>query len=222
MNAMSKWTMALVLATVPVSAVITAQAARAAVTFATLYNFCSQPDCADGKGGSLSLIQATDGNLYGTTELGGTGGPDGAGAGTAFKYIPGGTLSTLHTFCSVSGCPDGQSPVGLMQAPNGDFYGTTTTGGANGGGTIFSLSVGLGPFVQAQTTSGEVGTNVVILGTDLTGATGVTFNGTVATFTVVSASEITTTVPVGATTGYVEVTAPGGTFKSNTKFQVTP
>jgi hypothetical protein len=67
-----------------------------------------------------------------------------------------------------------------------------------------------------------VGAAVAILGTDLTSATGVTFNGTTAAFSIVSASEITTTVPTGATTGFVEVTTSGGTLKSNTKFKVTP
>ncbi len=67
-----------------------------------------------------------------------------------------------------------------------------------------------------------MGTAVRILGTDLTGATSVTFNGTAATFTVVSRSEITTTVPTGATTGTVEVTIPSGTLNSNTEFSVTP
>jgi len=67
-----------------------------------------------------------------------------------------------------------------------------------------------------------VGAAVKILGTNLTGATSVTFNGTAATFTVVSKSEITTTVPAGATTGTVEVTTSRGTLKSNTKFRVTP
>ena len=45
--------------------------------------------------------------------------------------------------------------------------------------------------------SGKVGQTIKILGTDLTGATSVTFNGTAATFTVVSATEITATVPTG-------------------------
>jgi hypothetical protein len=69
---------------------------------------------------------------------------------------------------------------------------------------------------------GQVGAKVTILGTDLTGATSVTFNRTAATFTVVSASEITTTVPTGATSGTVQVTTPGGTLTSNASFVVKP
>jgi len=80
--------------------------------------------------------------------------------------------------------------------------------------------VGLGPFVETQTTSGKVGTAVKILGNNLTGSTSVTFNGTVAVFTVKSASEITTTVPTGATTGTVQVITPGGTLSSNIPFRV--
>jgi hypothetical protein len=94
-------------------------------------------------------------------------------------------------------------------------------GGANNDGTVFSLSVGLGPFVETQPTSGKVGAAVKILGTDLTGATRVTLNGTAAVFKVVSASLITTKVPTGATTGTVEVTTPKGTLKSNVVFRVT-
>jgi len=61
---------------------------------------------------------------------------------------------------------------------------------------------------------------VKILGTDLTGASSVTFNGTAATFKVVSSSEITTNVPAGATSGVVKVVTPGGTLTSNAVFQV--
>lgn len=53
-------------------------------------------------------------------------------------------------------------------------------------------------FSVEQPTSGKVGAAVKILGTDLTGATSVTFNGMEATFTVVSSSEITTKIPAGA------------------------
>ncbi len=68
---------------------------------------------------------------------------------------------------------------------------------------------------------GRTGASIGILGTDLTGATSVTFNGsTSATFTVASPSLITTTVPAGATTGTVQVVTPGGTLSSNAPFRV--
>ncbi|HEV3275536.1 MAG TPA: IPT/TIG domain-containing protein, partial [Terriglobia bacterium] len=59
-----------------------------------------------------------------------------------------------------------------------------------------------------------------ILGTNLTTATSVTFNGTPATFNVVSSSLITTTVPAGATSGKVQVVTPVGTLTSNVPFRV--
>ena len=190
----------------------------------TLYSFCAQSGCADGNVPNTGLVLATDGNFYGTTYLGGAS-PFG-GAGTVFKITPGGTLATLYSFCAQSGCTDGNAPSpGLAQATNGDFYGTTINGGANGiygYGTVFSLSAGLGPFVKTQTTSGKVGAVVKILGSDLTGATSVSFNGTAATFTVVSRFLITTTVPAGASSGEVQVVTPSGTLSSNVPFRVLP
>jgi uncharacterized protein (TIGR03437 family) len=60
------------------------------------------------------------------------------------------------------------------------------------------------------------------MGTTLTGATSVTFNGTAAVFKVASNSEITTTVPKKATTGTVLVVTPSGTLSSNLNFVVSP
>src|SRR6266513_2857894 len=57
--------------------------------------------------------------------------------------------------------------------------------------------------------SGPVGTTVTISGTNFTGATAVTFNGTNATFTVIAATSIQAAVPAGATTGPISVTTPG-------------
>jgi len=74
--------------------------------------------------------------------------------------------------------------------------------------------------VETQTAFGKIGSSVVILGTNLTGATSVTFNGAAAEFTVVSSSEIIATVPAGATTGPVVVTTPNGTLRSNKTFRV--
>jgi uncharacterized repeat protein (TIGR03803 family) len=240
----------------------------------TLYSFCAEAACADGDAPLAGLVQATDGNFYGTTPSGGVSAECNRGCGTAYKINWAGTLTVLYSFCGCSE-DEGQAPVaGLVQATDGNLYGTTygaiastwgtvfritpggtltklhafngaTDGGSpysglvqatNGGlygattglgivgptenGTVFALSGGLKPFVETLPTSGKVGRTVIILGNNLTGATSVTFNSTSATFTVVSDTEIKTTVPTGATTGTVEVTTPSGTLKSNVVFHV--
>lgn len=80
--------------------------------------------------------------------------------------------------------------------------------------------MGLEPFVQADPVLGRVGYKIYILGNNLTGTTAVTFNGSPATFTVISDTDLRATVPTGATTGTIEVTTPSGTLKSNMAFQV--
>ncbi|MBF9142347.1 IPT/TIG domain-containing protein [Hymenobacter properus] len=84
--------------------------------------------------------------------------------------------------------------------------------------------VGAPPTITSfSPTSGAVGGTVIITGTNFTGATQVTFNGTIApTFTVNSATQITVTVPAGATTGFIGLTAPTGTATSTTVFTVIP
>src|ERR1035438_4595119 len=148
------------------------------------------------------MIHATDGNFYGSTST------------TLFKITSNGTFTTLYNFC-LEQCS--YTGVGAhTHATDGNFSGTTEIPGSNSsGGAAFSLSVGLAPNVETLPTSGAVGAAVQILGTNLTGATSVTFNGTVAAFTVVSSTLITTTVPSGASTGEVQVTTPSGTLLSN-------
>jgi len=187
-------------------------------TLTTLYSFCSQSNCTDGFWPVTALVQGTDGNIYGTTSYGGAGGAD---YGTAFKITPQGALTTLHSFCSQNNCTDGTGPNGLIQATDGSFYGTAAAGGAYNWGTVFKLSMGLGPFVETRPTSGKVGTKVIILGNNLKGTTLVAFHGTKAQFKVVSKTEIKTSVPSGATTGLVTVTTPTKKLKSNVKFRVT-
>ena len=185
----------------------------------TLHSFCSQSGCTDGFLTYATLVQGTNGDLYGTTALGGAKNSKCLEneCGTDFKSTPSGTQTTLRSFEYT----DGATPeAALVQDTNGDFYGTTEFGGTHNAGTVFRLSLGLGPFVETQPTSGMVGAAVKILGTNLTGATKVTSNGTLATFTVVSSSEIMTTVPTGATTGKVKVTTPSGTLTSNVNFRV--
>jgi uncharacterized repeat protein (TIGR03803 family) len=108
-------------------------------TLTTLYNFCSQANCADGEYPLATLIQATDGNFYGTTEFGGAGTACnfGGGCGTVFKITPGGTLTVLYSFNGNDGSlPDGA----LIQGTDGNFYGTTYLGGANNDGTVFQMT----------------------------------------------------------------------------------
>lgn len=193
----------------------------------TLYSFCAQSGCPDGSEPLVSLVQGADGNLYGTTYYGGIGGNclfgGSYGCGTAFKITPSGTLTTLYSFCAQSGCTDGAQPwAPLVQATNGTFYGTTEIGGAYQEGTVFSIAVSQGPFVTTQPTAGKVGSVVKILGNNLSGATKVTFNGTMATIEVYGKTELTTTVPSGATTGPVKVVTPHGTLTSNVPFKVLP
>jgi len=110
----------------------------------TLYSFCLQSGCPDGYLPYAGLVQGGDGNFYGTTWFGGANVD--ASAGTVFKITPSGALTTLYSFCSQSNCADGQWTVApLVEGADGNFYGTTYDGGANGGengsgGTIFKIT----------------------------------------------------------------------------------
>jgi len=79
------------------------------------------------------LIQGSDGNFYGTTLFGGS-----ADSGTVFQVTPAGTTSILYAF---TGANDGAYPyAGVIQASDGNFYGTSQSGGAFGAGTAFRLT----------------------------------------------------------------------------------
>jgi uncharacterized repeat protein (TIGR03803 family) len=184
----------------------------------TLHGFGSQsPDGANPVGG---LVQGTDGNLYGVTPNGGS------SCGVVFKITTSGTFTILHSFDFTDGC---LPHAGLVQATNGLFYGTTTVDGnsnncsGGGCGTVFSLDVGLKPFVAFVLPAGAVGDTAEMLGQGFTGTTGVTFNGLPASsFHVVSDTYLTAVVPAGAGTGPVVVTTQTGTLKSNKNFRITP
>ena len=235
--------------------------------FTTLYTFCSIQNCADGASPYAGLIQGSDGNFYGTTVWGGTSSQCSGGCGTVFKITPQGKLTTLHSFVYTDGA---QPQAGLVQATNGNYYGTTiiggahdlgtifqiargvfkslrslsasdgaspdgaptqatdgnlygtTTGGQTDNGTVYRLSLGLAPFIKTTPVASKVEEYIDIFGNDLTGATSVTFNGTPASFAVFAPTQILALVPAGATTGPVEVTTPSGTLSSYFNFQVLP
>ncbi len=110
----------------------------------TLVSFCALPNCADGLNPGAALILDADGDLFGTTIEGG-----------ANAVNPGGTVfeipktyrgyatapTTLVSFCALSNCADGSSPqAALILDANGDLFGTTANGGANGDGTVFEIA----------------------------------------------------------------------------------
>jgi uncharacterized repeat protein (TIGR03803 family) len=91
---------------------------------------------SDGANPVAALIAAADGNFYGTTPYGGA-----ADNGTVFRLTPAGTFTILHSFVRTGPSADGAAPLGaLVQGVDGNFYGTTSGGGASDGGTVFKMS----------------------------------------------------------------------------------
>jgi uncharacterized repeat protein (TIGR03803 family) len=160
------------------------------------------------------MLLASDGNIYGTTTAGGT-----TGCGTLFRVTPEDVYSTIYNF----DCVHGQNPESIpIQHTNGKIYSMTAQGGVAGLGVIYSLDLGLAPFVSLVNNWGTVGRTVQILGQGFTGATDVSFNGIPASFTVRSDTFLGATIPAGATTGFITVTTPSGTLTSNKQFIVRP
>jgi uncharacterized repeat protein (TIGR03803 family) len=236
-------------------------------SYKALYKFCSQTDCADGSSPQATLVQDASGNLYGTTVYGGAYGEgtvfeitptdqyivlhsfdgsdgsdggypqsaptvandgnlygtttNGINNGNIYQITPEGTYTSLYSFCNPTRCNAYYATYGLLQGTDGILYGATAYGGSHDSGVVYSLSNNLSPLVKTVPVAAAVGVRVIVLGNGLTGSTSVTFNGTAAAFTVVSDTEITATVPTGATTGTVQVTTPTGTLNSNPQFVVS-
>lgn len=182
----------------------------------------------DGGVPYAGLVQATDNNVYGVNSYGGAIGPGcPTGCGTIFRVTPQGVFSVVYNFDQTTG----QTPYSTMfQHTNGMLYGMTNLGGTAAGalcgvgqcGVFYSLNIGAAPFVRPLPGSSRVGNKIEIIGQGFTGLTGVSFNGTPASFTVQGDTYITAIVPSGATSGFLTVTTPNGTLKSNTPFRVVP
>jgi len=103
--------------------------------YSVLYNFCSQPNCTDGRYPNAGVIRDEGGNLYGTTYQGGS-----TGYGVVFKLDPSRKETVLYNFCSQTNCTDGgESYAGVIRDEAGNLYGTTSYGGSHGYGVVFKL-----------------------------------------------------------------------------------
>jgi uncharacterized repeat protein (TIGR03803 family) len=182
-----------------------------------VYSFQGYP--VDGYDATAALLEGSDGKLYGTTARGGYDLDGTKDYGTLYQI----TTDTfqyqlLYSFVARVGWAPYWS---MMQHTNGKFFGTTVAGGRYAGGAMYSLNMGLGPFIALVRYTGRIGQPVQILGQGLTGSTAVTVNGVTATsFEVVSDTYMTAVVPTGATTGPVVVTTPTGSLTSNRNFQI--
>ena len=124
-----------------------------------LHNFAGQPDGQNPQG----FVQDAQGNLYGVTSVGGTGGCESSGVnvgcGTVFEVSNAGTYTVLYSF---RGPPDGKSPYTLVQDAQGTLYGTTAEGGrgtcyGQGCGVIFKLDTAGRESVVYRFTGGRDG-----------------------------------------------------------------
>jgi uncharacterized repeat protein (TIGR03803 family) len=101
----------------------------------TLDSFCAETNCPNGSSPVNGLVQGVYGTFYGTTRSGGS-----HGKGTVFKIVPGAPAATIHNFCALANCSDGWLANSLIWGWDGRFYGTSTSGGSTGAGTMFRLS----------------------------------------------------------------------------------
>jgi uncharacterized repeat protein (TIGR03803 family) len=135
-------------------------------TFTSLYLFSGG---ADGANPAAGLVRGADGNFYGTTESGGIyQGRWGETFGTAFEITPDGVLTTVYFF---TGGNDGAYPNStLVQGADGNFYGTTYSGGVYGNGVIYRLSLGSVPAPVFQSVT-KIGGMIALTWSSVAGQT---------------------------------------------------
>ncbi|HZZ16264.1 MAG TPA: choice-of-anchor tandem repeat GloVer-containing protein [Candidatus Sulfotelmatobacter sp.] len=202
-----------------------------------LYSFTGG---ADGSQPQAALIQGTDGNFYGTTIGGGS-----SGQGTVFKITSSGFQSVLYSF--TGGADGGVPQAALLQGADGNFYGTTSGGGATGRGTVFRItSTGVEAVLHSfagGTTDGDGPYAALIQGVDgsfygTTTGGGASSQGTVFKITPAGVETLLysfaggfvgvadggdpTTALIQGSDGNFYGTAGGGIGNNGTLFKVTP
>ena len=210
----------------------------------TLVQFTGTGGANRGSGPGSGLILGSDGNFYGTTTKGGAG-----DFGTVFKMTPAGVLTTLIEFTGAGASNRGSSPyTPLVEGSDGNFYGTTISGGAHDDGTVFKMTPAgvlttLAEFADAAPSKGAYpqgalveGDNTTFYGTTATG--GATGDGTI--FSITPAGVLTTLVEFtgkkapnkgtypkaamvkGSDGNFYGTTGFGGTNGTGTVYRVSP
>jgi uncharacterized repeat protein (TIGR03803 family) len=183
--------------------------------FTTLKNFDSQS--SDGAAPNAGLVAGNDGTFYGATLP-----SSGAPFGTIFKITKTGTFTVLYTFDYTHGAYDYSTPFGDT---NGLVYGMTRGGGTAGtnDGVFWSLANGISPFCSiVGFPAAAAGTTVQILGQGFNSTSSIKFGSGSASFTIVSDTYITATIPDTGTSGHVTVTTKSGTLTSPQAYKVIP
>jgi len=183
--------------------------------YKVLHNFTSNPSTS-GAGPTAGLVLGSDGNLYGTTSIGGLN-----GYGTIFRLkTTGAGFSVIYNFAKSDGANPNSTP---LLHTNGVIYGLTAAGGLYDDGIMYTVDAGLKPFASVFVyPSDKVGSSVGILGQGFLGATGVLFGSGAGTFTASADTYMTAKVVAGATTGPVTVKEPGGNLVSPVSFKIVP
>jgi len=182
----------------------------------------------NGNGPYGGLVQASDGNFYGTTFAGGS-----SNRGTVFKITPAGILTSLFSFND----PYGGNPyASLLIASDGNLYGTTRTGGSVGDGSVFKITLA-GASTTLASFDGSNAYPQSALVQDGTGNFyGTTSNGNGTIFKITPAGSLTTVLTfdgangsspysgmvLGSDGNFYGTTQYGGAFGGGTFFQFIP
>ncbi len=171
--------LALMAVAITFSLAVNAQAQT--VTFLANFN-------GDNGNSPNAVIQATDGNFYGTAYSGGA-----SDRGNVFRMTPSGSLKTIYSFCSTD-CNDGSGPYSLVLGSDGNLYGVVIYGGVGLSGTLYRLTLG-GEFTLLHTFC-----------SDSTCSDGENPNG----------------IGLGSDGNFYGTTAYGGKFNNGVFFQISP
>jgi uncharacterized repeat protein (TIGR03803 family) len=182
--------------------------------FSIIHNFDQIHGSSQGYDPEAGLIQASDGNFYGTTRSRARN-----NLGVVFRITPSGVYTVIKTFNSV--LEGGMSASPLVQHTNGFLYSASDGLGLNNAGNLYRIGLGLPATILAIPNTAKAGSKIGIYG-NFTGATGIKFNGVSALLTGTSNTSRIATVPAGPATGRITITKATGTLTSSKPFLVLP